>query len=159
MEKWELNLRNFLDDNGCFRLSYAKWNETLHRWCGEFVHTIRQHNGMKASCTFSPYRGITEINVKMDSYVEFKAVVSFSMSENGDFSLNMKHTTSFDFKKQWSRIIQGKQEESDAYYHWDEEELTEPEICKQGYVIQLLINRFEEFIEWRKSTEGGTFFN
>lgn len=146
MENWKSNLCGLLGSHGCHPCNQL--NEALHKWCEEFTRLCNQHSGMKAVCSYSPYYGTSRLEIRMGSYKEFKAEVSYAQDEDGALLLKLKYTASFDFEKQWRMILKSK--EGSDYYIWQEEEFLEMEAREQPYVMQLLINRFQSFLNGEK---------
>ena len=146
MENPTSDLHDFLGSHGYH--PYKKWNQTLNDWCKSFIDSLADYNELRTNCSFTSYYGKTELEIKLapHNYAKsFKAVVVFAPSEEGCFSLQMKYTTAYDFGKE-------RQEEAD-YYIWKEEELTEFEIREERYVMEMLKNRFKDFIKWRESLD------
>ena len=151
MENWETNLHDLLGSNNFH--PYKKLNESLNQWCKEFASCFDRYPGMSAKCPFSPYNGKTELEISFgpwNTLKVFKAVVAFAPAEDDSFSLQIKFTTNFDFGKEMKIILYGKQEEDDCYM-WEEEEFSGVESREKGYVLQLLLNRLEIFINAKKA--------
>ena len=149
---WKNNLGKLMTDNNHYRLDLL--NKQLSGWCKEWTNNVKEFDGKRAELASerTEYSGyfITCNLIKVYdnenlSFFPFKAYLGYFVSQDGKLTLYIATTKALNYDP--SALLKSKERESDDKYFWhSEKEITDAEITEQGFVLQLLNNRFGDYL-------------
>ena len=149
---WKDNLGNLMSENNHYRLDFL--NKQLKSWCKEWTDYMNEFVGMSAELTHER-REYSE-NLITCNYIKvtkkpnwpFKAYLGFFTGKTGKLSLYIAATVSYNFDI--SSFLKNKtmaaMDSDDNYFWHNEKEITDAEIIEKGYVLQVLNNRYKDYL-------------
>ena len=149
---WKENLGKIMTANHWYRLDML--NKQLGLWCKEWVDYVNEFNGNSANLSFGKFEFanvivattfITVYDNRKLSYFPFKARLGYFVSREAKLTLYFASTERVNYDLDVQMKI--RERESDLLYIWhNEDEITDAEFFEQGFVLQLLNNRFQLYI-------------
>lgn len=143
---WKEVLSSHLSGKGIYRLDYL--NYQLHKWLTEWTKYIDQFSSMRTELasrrpeddeSFMQWHCVT-VRYVLDLY--FRAFLIYAVDDSSNsLCLKIKSNTALSAEIRMKFSIN-----SEKMYHWTGPEIfQEPEIFEEGYVLQLLNDRFINF--------------
>ena len=143
---WKEVLSSHLSGKGIYRLDYL--NSQLHKWLTEWTKYLDQFSSMRTELairrpeddeSFIQWHCVT-VRDTLDFY--FRAYLIYSVDDAANqICLKIKSNQAFNMEEG----IKASRDSERKYYWADQEVFTEPEIFEEGYVLQLLNDRFINF--------------
>lgn len=149
---WKSNIGKLMSENNHYRLDFL--NKQLRGWCKDWTDYVKEFDGIRAelSSERKEYSGsfitcnlIKVYNSENLSFFQFKAYLSYF--ENRIEKLCLYIATTKALNTDPSALLKSKERDSDDKYFWhSENEITDAEITEEGFVLQLLNNRFGDYL-------------
>ena len=153
---WKSNIGEYFSGKGTFRLDYIK--DKIIKDCEEYLKYLDSFNGIRPGRPISrdiedkSYDFVMKINLdKMGGRIyEAPFIMGIDVNDEGNF--NIMYSVCYDWGKRydWSNGIANllkKNIDPKDLYHYEEEEITEPERLEKEWFFQLITERLINYIE------------
>ena len=154
-KNWKSNIGDIFARHGNYRLKLL--NSNLKVVCKEFIEYLAEFDGITASLKdgerIETHSTLYETRISISSNDHFPNA-SFILNcyyDNRSF-LMIQYPVYYDYGAEMKTLFEENSHKSkqDDFYEFEQEELTEPERFEKDFIIQLIINRFERYIDTMK---------